>query len=345
LEEANRRGIAGTTFFIPIITPRYFRSQQCRGELLRFTTKAEQLELTQLLLPVYHIRVPEFDQEHPEDALMERVKETQWQDWRALALEDLGSSAVRQGVRKMAEKLAEISAQVTAVPEKLAAPPTPDEPSAEEEGPGLIDLLAQGEEAMPKLLEALEALTREVNQVGELMQEATRDLQAAESRNPSFATRLTHIRKFAQKLESPAQRIEDHGREYARALLDTDPAIHALLDSVEEEIDKPGDATPQGLENALEFLGNVKLMATSADEGMAGLRGFLAGLDEISGLSRDVRRPATQMEKGLQGMVDGHELTQAWAERARQLEAHLAEDRPAAPQDAEGPQSPETPAG
>jgi hypothetical protein len=32
--------LAGITFFIPILTPRYFQSEECRRELLTFTTRA-----------------------------------------------------------------------------------------------------------------------------------------------------------------------------------------------------------------------------------------------------------------------------------------------------------------
>src|SRR4051794_7109392 len=35
--------IAGTTFFIPVITPSYFKSQPCRQELLKFTREASRL--------------------------------------------------------------------------------------------------------------------------------------------------------------------------------------------------------------------------------------------------------------------------------------------------------------
>ena len=47
--------IAGTTFFIPIITPSYFRSNPCRQELLKFVREADRLGLQQLLMPVYWV--------------------------------------------------------------------------------------------------------------------------------------------------------------------------------------------------------------------------------------------------------------------------------------------------
>src|ERR1700679_2942248 len=55
--------IAGTTFFIPVITPSYFRSEACRHELLKFAREAERLGLTQLLMPIYWVRVPALDED------------------------------------------------------------------------------------------------------------------------------------------------------------------------------------------------------------------------------------------------------------------------------------------
>lgn len=40
-----------TTFFIPIITPSYFRSEPCRKELLDFARAARQFGVEQLILP------------------------------------------------------------------------------------------------------------------------------------------------------------------------------------------------------------------------------------------------------------------------------------------------------
>ena len=55
--------IAGTTFFIPIVTPSYFTSNQCRQELLKFVRDASRLGLEQLVMPVYWVTVPEVESE------------------------------------------------------------------------------------------------------------------------------------------------------------------------------------------------------------------------------------------------------------------------------------------
>ena len=79
--------IAGTTFFIPVITPSYFKSTACRRELLKFYREAKRLGLEQLILPVYWISVPELDEDPDDEAdeAVEVVARYQWQDFRELA--------------------------------------------------------------------------------------------------------------------------------------------------------------------------------------------------------------------------------------------------------------------
>src|SRR5690349_7182667 len=47
--------IAATTFFIPIVTPRYFNSPECRRELIEFDREARRLGAGALLLPILYV--------------------------------------------------------------------------------------------------------------------------------------------------------------------------------------------------------------------------------------------------------------------------------------------------
>src|SRR6476646_8592984 len=99
--------IAGTTFFIPIITPSYFQSPECRRELLKFAREAERLGLGQLLLSVYWVRVPELE-ENPEESPDEAIRlvaKYNWQDLRDERLEERDSSAYRKAVAALAAEL------------------------------------------------------------------------------------------------------------------------------------------------------------------------------------------------------------------------------------------------
>jgi hypothetical protein len=102
--------LAATTFFIPIITPRYFERPECRRELLAFIGHARSLGLEELLLPILYVGVPSLTSgEPPTDEVTAAVSATQWVDWRALRLEDEDSSGHRQAVNRLATRVVEVS--------------------------------------------------------------------------------------------------------------------------------------------------------------------------------------------------------------------------------------------
>lgn len=94
--------ISGTTFFIPVITPRYFKSQQCRQEVIDFTTKAEASGLKDLFLPIIYTDVPLLSPE-ADDPVVRLVAKTQYVRWDKLRLLDSKSSEHRTAIHALAE--------------------------------------------------------------------------------------------------------------------------------------------------------------------------------------------------------------------------------------------------
>ena len=52
--------LASVAFFIPVLTPRYFRSPECRRELQFFARQATRLGIKELVLPLLYVDVPSF---------------------------------------------------------------------------------------------------------------------------------------------------------------------------------------------------------------------------------------------------------------------------------------------
>src|ERR1700722_10655224 len=77
--------LAQTTFFIPVITPRYFRRPECRRELLEFVAKARSLGVEELLLPILYIETKSLSAENTDDVVA-LVAKTQYVDWHTYRL-------------------------------------------------------------------------------------------------------------------------------------------------------------------------------------------------------------------------------------------------------------------
>ncbi len=225
------------TFFIPIITPTYFLSRECRKELIRFGEEARKRAAERLILPIYYIEVPELEAEdEPADAAMAMVKPLHREELRELRLESQGHPDYRRLVNRLALRIIEISREVEggagagsaagpAAPTSpgggdLSAPPESVSESAEDEEEGLIDRMARGESSIEKLKEPLAAMLGDMKELSRLAAVATEEMSQADAANkPTFATRLSVAKKLAAKLEAPAVAMETHTQEYVLTAL------------------------------------------------------------------------------------------------------------------------------
>ena len=108
-QERIEGSIDAVTFLIPIVTPAFFQSPACRQEFERFQARAEALQRTDLILPVYYVECPNLDDEarRAEDPLAAAVAAQQYADWRELRFEPLTSPDVGRRFATMARQIAQ----------------------------------------------------------------------------------------------------------------------------------------------------------------------------------------------------------------------------------------------
>jgi hypothetical protein len=141
-----------TTFFIPIITPRFFTSEACRRELMEFAGKAVSLGVEELILPILYVRPANYSPDNPDEcvALAARM---QYVDWTSNRLLDPSSEGYRSAVNKLALRLMEIADRV----EQRQLDKELEEPGKEEYLPGIQDLMDDISRLMPEWLDAVMA--------------------------------------------------------------------------------------------------------------------------------------------------------------------------------------------
>src|SRR5215469_15861861 len=93
--------LSQTTFFIPVITPRYFTRPECRRELLEFAANAKSLGISELLLPILYVETQGLSMESQDEAVA-LVARTQYVDWRATRLLEPASREYRSAVNALA---------------------------------------------------------------------------------------------------------------------------------------------------------------------------------------------------------------------------------------------------
>ena len=94
-------------FFIPILTPSFFRSEPCRQELRTFLDLEHKVGRRDLVLPIYWITCPVLEEVHlkAKDELAQEIDERQRWDWRELIFEDLMSPTCRRGLHVLSTQI------------------------------------------------------------------------------------------------------------------------------------------------------------------------------------------------------------------------------------------------
>ncbi|WP_322767692.1 TIR domain-containing protein [Frankia sp. Cr1] len=95
------------TFFVPIVTPAFLASAQCRRELAWFVDRERRLGRNDLILPVYWIDVPALDVpgRAAGDALLAALAARQYADWRELRFENLTDPVCRRTMADLAIRI------------------------------------------------------------------------------------------------------------------------------------------------------------------------------------------------------------------------------------------------
>jgi F-box protein 11 len=95
------------TFFIPILTPLFFRSDACRNELSKFLDRETALHRHDLILPIYYVNAPEFNDpiKRAGDSLARTLAARQYVDWRELRLEPWTDPRLGKLLARMAVQL------------------------------------------------------------------------------------------------------------------------------------------------------------------------------------------------------------------------------------------------
>src|SRR5262249_30687721 len=95
------------TFLIPVITPAFFKSPYCRGELERFLKRESDLGRTDLILPVYYVECSVLSDKakREQDPLAQTIWARQNADWRELRFEPFTSPEVGKRLAAMARQI------------------------------------------------------------------------------------------------------------------------------------------------------------------------------------------------------------------------------------------------
>lgn len=298
-----------TTFFIPIVTPRYFKSTECRRELLKFIGHAVSLGAQDLLLPILFVDVDDLKEDSPDEAKA-IIAKTQYADWRDLRLAEETSEAHQRAVTDLAKRLVKISQEYTArptmTPGEIASIAT-DSDADVAEMPGFLDLMAEMEAEIPEWLAAIQGFPEPISEIGTLATEAAAEMEVANTSPKPFAQRILVVRKLADRLREPAATISRLGDEYAAHLVGVDAGMRAFITQAKEE-----DLDEGTHESVAGFFASVLSAAGASRSTVANLKELVASMDAPARQSKDLRPVLSEISQGLQAVLDGQTIFDEW---------------------------------
>lgn len=284
-------------------------SSECRSELQIFARRATRLGIKELVLPLLYVDVPSIHDEANTDDLIELVRTFQWEDWRELRFEEVTSKTYRAAVARLATRLVEANKraeQAETTPIRLpSARPTGE---ADDASPGTLDQIADAEEALPKWTETLDAISREIELVGEIMQQATADITKSDAQGKGFAAKRKIVRHVAAKLEEPSQRVWSLGNEYATQLHEVDEGFRAIIEGATTQIQQEPELTA----GVCGFFGTVRDVSNSSHAALENCQTMIDVLVPIEKISRDLRPTLRRLRQGLTILVEGGDVIDDW---------------------------------
>ncbi len=298
--------LASVAFFIPVLTPRYFMSPECRRELQFFARKATQLGLKELVLPLLYVDVAALHDDTPGDDLVALVRTFQWEDWKELRFADLSAESYRRAVGRLAARLVEANRQVEKIDVVAIAEAASGGP--EDDSPGLLDRMASAEDALPRLVKTIEAIGRDIELIGLTVQRATSDIQKGDAQAKGFAARLLVARKVARQLAEPAERVWSFGNEFASQLHEVDQGFRTIIERVALEVQQD----PNSRAAVCAFFAAVRSMSDAAHAGLGSVKEMVDTIGPLEKMSRDLRPVLRRLRQGLTTMVEAREVTDEW---------------------------------
>jgi TIR domain len=243
--------LSQTTFFIPIITPRYFARPECRRELLEFAAKAKSLGVEELLLPILYVGVESFSEENSDEAIA-LVAKTQYVDWRETRLLDSNSREYRTAVNGLARRLLEIAREVTAkqLDEEVKS-------DLDDDGTvGIADMVEEITRLLPEWLDAVMAEKFNDAQIDATFNQITGAVSRLRKSRASVSAVLGAQMRGAREVLPLFERKQKDARIYLTRSVELDPLISSLARQLSEHSDIFALAIPirEAIDEAMEVI-------------------------------------------------------------------------------------------
>lgn len=193
-----------------------------------------------------------------------------------------------------------------------------DDSETYEDEAGFLDHLGDIEATLPKLLATSARIGEVVTDMGHVATDSTQAMAIANASGAPTAHRLGVVGKFASELQPSADELLSLTTRFYHDMDALNGQLLGIFTYIEENPEMTGGADIGG------FLESIIGMTRSSREAMENINQFGSAMDSLAGMSRVLRRPASQVSQAVKRMLSGIELTDAWERAALRLKQQRA---------------------
>lgn len=187
----------------------------------------------------------------------------------------------------------------------LPADETEFEASVPEADLGFLDLLVETEEALPLLSVDLQAVSKEVTDVGSIFTEATAEVTAADQSGTSTAReRLLIAARVAKRLEPAADRIETLTESYATHMDRVAPGVLYILKRLADDDAERAESQ--------DFIESIRKLRDGARTGMGGTANLATTIRGLAAISKVLRPPVSRIALALDRLRETSSVIEEW---------------------------------
>lgn len=178
----------------------------------------------------------------------------------------------------------------------------PDDVDDTDDGPGVVELLAEAEQAIVHISEVLGDAVARNQEIGAITQDAADEMNRPT--NSSFAARLQISRALATSLEGPARELERLANEYFLDVERIDYLVRFVVTQIEN-----GELQASDME---EFLTDMRGLVTAAEGSLVGVTSMRDAARGLRKMSSSLKVPSEIIEQALNRQIGGTRKVMEW---------------------------------
>ncbi len=301
------RGLADSSFFIPVITPGYFLSTECRRELRSFAAQSQSLGIQELILPILFVwDTPDLTEDSHDEAVA-LIARMQYEDWRELRFEDVRSPRHVLAISRLVNKLREIAARVI-----MTAASGNNDSRIQPMGadtPIVLDVVADLEESIPGWGQTFVAMNETMEQLYNLAKAMPSDLafENLHITTGAASARRKVLQDFAEKTMPLCRQLRDHAISFDSDILKLDAGILTLIRAAE---------TANPAEDFVEFACSLILgIAPTIIKSFQVVKRKAEDFHILAAVSRVMQPPTNVLEASTRQLGDSVARIEEWVRR------------------------------